>query len=85
MNKFVFRGHNTFYFKRKKWPLENLRCRMALHRTTLPGGGGCFSKSGDGEAWFRNSDVLQNGWFMRRKIIKGQWSGPWQRIKNNDV
>lgn len=77
-----YRGPNTFYFKRLRFPLDPLRARMAELRTCLPGGGGHWnSRTGDGEAFHKNGDQF-GGWYMVRAIKGGQWAGPWRRVRD---
>lgn len=78
---FVYRGPNTFHFKRKRYPISSLKCEMACKRTISPGGGGAWDgKTGDGEAWHKRGD--RYGPWMRVRLIKaGQWNGGW-RLKN---
>ena len=82
---FKYRGPNTFYFKRKRRPIDCLRGQMACRRTCSGGGGGTFdAKTGEGEAWSKVSDRFP-GWFRHRAIKAGQWAGPWVRVRNDDI
>lgn len=80
---FVYRGPNTFYFARKRHKLDSLRSRMAEHRICNPGGGGSWNgKTGDGEAWHKNSS--RHSAMMRVRTIRaGQWVGPWRYEKQD--
>ncbi len=76
---FRYRGPKTFYFKRKE-QFDSLRSMMAEHRTCYPGGGGSWSgKTGDGVAWHKDGDRF-GPWMKKRKIVRGQWTGPWYRV-----
>ncbi len=83
MTKFVYRGPRSFYFARKRYKLDSLKSRMAEHRTCHPGGGGSwYGNTGDGQAWHKNSDRT---WFRTRKIVAGQWCGPWVYRRQDEV
>lgn len=84
-NLFKFRGKNTFYFKRKRWPLESLHVQRAWHLTCSPGGGYYDGVTGDGEAWSVVGDRMVNGWMLVRIIKAGRWSGSWFRKRIRDI
>ena len=68
---------------RRFFTFERLVSQHAAALTCLrrSGGGSWSGATGDGEAW-REGDRT---WCWRRPIRRGQWAGPWQRQRVEDI
>ena len=69
----------------RRWKLEPLKQKLAENlicalRNPLAGGG--YNSAGDGTAGWKSD--IKGPWYMERRLRRGQWAGPWRRVRAED-